>query len=106
MQSSVEIVITKFMPGMPVIGLLFTSRRSRCKLFVCHRHRTDNRVRADHGAEGALDAVFRNPLRNIDCNAALLISGGALREVPSAYFSKVETGRSLPWKVLTGITRC
>ena len=36
-------------------------------------------MRADHRAEVALDAVFRNPGRNVNCNAALLVSSGALR---------------------------
>ena len=36
-------------------------------------------MRADHRAEVALDAVFRDPGRNVNCNAALLVSSGALR---------------------------
>src|SRR5699024_6006352 len=64
--------------------------------FLGHDNRTDDGVRADIGAEVTLDAVVGIPLRNIDGDAALLVSSASRRHSAVAMSTKVETGSSLP----------
>ena len=68
------------MPGTPVIGFHLHALRGVLGLFLCQCERADDRMRANIGAEVALDAVFRNPAGRINCDAALFKRSGALRE--------------------------
>ena len=51
---------------------------SSSNLSLCHSDRTDNCVRADHGTEVTLDTICEVPFGNVNSDAALLISSGAL----------------------------
>ena len=61
-----------------VLGL--NGSGSRSSLFSVHDNRTDNSMRADECTLVTLDTVLGDPLGNVNCDTALLISSGALRE--------------------------